>query len=115
MALQVHKARSFRFLNKLCVQFVAACDKRDVHQGAVLRDNRATEHLRVVEIAVQDAGFLFVQLLHFLQAADGVFDPIEHQHADVDRIARRCIEHGAVVHMRLIVEHGGRDVHRMAN
>lgn len=45
------------------------------------------EHLAVVEEIVDHTGFLLVDLLHILKAADVVFEPFEHQLANVDVIA----------------------------
>ena len=110
MALDVDKVVCGGFLDKLGVQLLAAGDKGDIHQRAVFRHHGALEQLGAVQEVVKDLGLLLIELLHLFQPADVVFDPIQHQLADINRVAGRGVEHGIVVGVGLVVEHGGGEV-----
>ena len=72
VALQVLEAGLLGVGDDLGVQIGVAGDEGDVHQGAVLLADGADEHLGLIQEVIEDLGLLDVDLLHGLQAADGL-------------------------------------------
>ncbi len=115
MSLQVDKAVLSGFRNEFCIHVLVPRNERDIHDRTVFRDNCAAEQLGMVEKIINHAGFFPVDLLHFLQAANSVFQPVQHKAADINGIAGRSVEHGTVVGMSLIIHHGRGRLPGMAN
>ena len=110
VTFQVDETGLAGFLDEQRIQFLVAGDEADIHHGAVLGIlNGGVEQLGIVQIIIEHIGFLLVALFHLFQTADVVFQPFQHQLADVDGIGGRGVVHGAVVGVGLIIEHGGAD------
>ena len=53
--------------------------------------------------------------LHGFKVAEFFFNPLKYKACDIDRIARRSVEHRAVFGVDLVVKHGGGNITRVAN
>ena len=113
VALDVDEAVLRAAFDELGIEFVRIGDEGNVHEGAVFLDDGAFEHLAFIEIVVKDGRFGFVASLHLLEAAH-LEEPLEDEACHVDAPAGRRVVHGAGTCHGLIVEHGRRDVSRVA-
>ncbi len=76
--------------------------------------HRVGEEVLAVQVVIQHLGLGFVDLLHVGQAADVVFQVLEHQAGHVDAPARRGVVHAVLVQQGGVVHHGGHIVGGMA-
>ena len=100
MSLQVAEAMLHRGCDKLLIQLVVAGAEGDIHHRTAVLLDRGFVEVCGIQVIVQHGSLLHVALLHVLQAADIIQDPLQHQVADIDRIGRRCVDHGILVSLR---------------
>ena len=112
MTLDVLDARHLGARDELLVQGVVLQNEGHVHEGAVLFAHRSNVEIGAVEVVVQDGRLLLVELLDALKATLSL-EPLEDLAANVNGVARRRVEHGALVGLGFVLEHGGNELRQV--
>ena len=103
MTVQVYHAFFLGLRNKLLIQFCITCYKYHVHQGAVFLRYRTFEQGATVDIVIKLLCFGNIRRVHCRHSAH-LFDQLEHFTCNINREAWRCIIHGILIRMNLVVQ-----------
>ena len=105
MSFQIFKTRFFCLFYKFGIQLVTACHKWYIHKRTVFLFYRTFEQFALIQVVIEQFGFLFVAFFHNFQSAH-LFEPFKYLTADIDSVCRRCIVKRACVCMCLVCKHG---------
>ena len=89
---------------KFGIQLITACHKWYIHKRTVFLSYRTFEQFALIQVIIEQFGFLFVAFFHNFQSAH-LFEPFKYLTADIDSVCRRCIVKRTCVCMCLVCKH----------
>ena len=107
MALESDHSSFLGFGDEQRFQFFGVHAEGDIHQRTIFRNNCAfIEAVGGIDGIVDILGFHLV-IGGYLGQSAHILDPFEYQTDHIDGPAGRCVVHGAVLGMDIVIEHGG--------